>query len=216
MALNPFYFANSGIRRFRFGFISEFLNTTLIAGSPPVILHCLGASGDAVTPDADNQLYGMSPGHGPIVGANMFAGFDLLTRKNDVVSSSAARPQPDSFPGSGARNAGGRIPQGMKVTCRFFMTGFVPAVAELPTPPKIQTEVIQNRLFVSATGVDAAAVENPQGPIFLSSIRVAIQNIGAAGSGLAGVLVVNLEHTREDLPGRNDQSEQLAAVGASP
>lgn len=211
----PPQFKNSGILRFRFGFLPNLApdpvgNTPLLTGDPARIFCVLGADPD-ITLDSDIEAFGESPGHAAIVGAagSLFFGSNLLKRQATPTGHRVQGDPNTGAPPPGGSRAGARIPAGSKVTAGFELSGF----SVSPPVILVQTEVVQNRLFRSPDGTDAAAVEDTLGPLWLSSIRVAIQNVSPAPGSLgAGLLWIRVEQSHIDIPATSDQSMQNQTI----
>jgi hypothetical protein len=198
---------NSGILRYTFGGNASVRTPQFDAipgqntpsGSDGTLIQCLGFS-LAVTVDSDNHLFGVCPGHRAIVGAagTLFSGNDVNQADMEPVAKRVL----------GVNNFYDQyIPAGTKVHAYFIITNAVlgasTVVAEAPAPI-VQTEVVQGRRWRNG-------VEDPSGEQFLASIRVAIKNVGSSTQKMAGVLVVELQHSTHDIPGGADQDATFSA-----
>jgi hypothetical protein len=199
-------FKNSGILRYRFGALPSQQadpagHPALTDALPVLILVCLGADAD-ITVDSDNQAFGESPGHGAIIGAagSLFAGSNVVQRRASPTGKKTQGNPDTGLPAATGSRAGGRIPAGSKVRAWFQASGVSGDCQVL-----VQTEVVQNRIYVGAS--DAAAVLETTGPQWLSSIRVAIINANP-GTLAAGELFVEVEQSHLDIPGLPGQSMQ--------
>jgi hypothetical protein len=206
---------NCGILRYTFGDAAVgprvAQRASLLGGAAPVILTCLGADA-TVNPDSDDHIFGCSPGHAVINGAanTLFAGTSLLSMDDaDVCGPRIAGPL--------QHRSTIRIPAGAKVWAQFIPT-FAVLSAGLAPAVLTQVEVVQNGIFnaaVERTSAEAEPAQQVQGDwrtgVYLSSIRVAVKNIGTADTTAAGVLVVHCEWSGHELPGSPTQDQNFFA-----
>jgi hypothetical protein len=209
---------NSGHLRFTFGYdpVTGALppggRVPLVGQATPVRLCVLGD--DAVlTYDADAQAFGETPGYAAVTGQvnSMFSGANLAAA---VAKPTGYKVVPDpntGLPTIGVAGletlyspAGARIPAGTKVRAWFqatFLSSAASTISAEEPVVGVQLQIVQNRI-VKDTGVGPDTV----GPIWLSCIRVAIQNMGAAQCSVAGNLYVDLEQSHLDIPAANAQT----------
>lgn len=208
-------YKNSGLLRFQIDHSVTGGGGTLMAGQTGWFMNVLGDPA-VVTPDQDNQVFGMSGGYGAIVPPAtdpliLFNGHTLAAYAGGVGAGAGAGVRfPPNAAGSGAAtgqarlNANGRIPAGTKLSAWFQATSVAQGGSTTPDEQPIvvvQTEVQQGREFL-------AGVQSPDGPSFLSSARVALANLGNSVTIVAGVLYVRVEHSYVDLPGSATQNQQ--------
>ncbi len=202
---------NSGILRYTFG-------TGAGGNTPPVpqfdliegqntpgeakgtLIQILGANAN-VDCDIDNQIFGLCPGYAAITGATS----SLFSGSNVAAANGVAPGKRVNYPGNTNNLYDQYIPAGTKVHAYFVMVnailGASTVIAEQPTI-LVQTEVKTNRIY-------RAGVPDANGPQYVSSIRVAVKNIGAATTYAAGVLVIELQHSEHDLPGSAGNQDQF-------
>jgi hypothetical protein len=186
---------NSGILRFIFGTPNPANPRALPPLGPvAVVLQCLGAGADVLTPDQDNQFFGPSPGHG-IVGT--FAGAAALQEQpGDVLS--ASLPNERSY-----------IPASTKVFAFWVHTSPL-NVGQVA----VETQVVNSQIRAGANGTGNNSIVDANGAFYLASIRIAV--VGFAPSPavplLAGELIVELQHSEHDVPGIAAQ-DQNAGFG---
>lgn len=196
-------FKNSGILRYTFGDVGN--NSNPAAGQFPAlaaastkVIQCLGAGSDVLIADSDNQLFGGSPGH-DIVSGGINTLFDpanptpvLAQQPTDVL---VANPPPG---GHGAPSF--YIPSGTKVFAFFIQTGGV-----TPGAYRVQWETSESVIRRGLPGNGNSVAQANAPAQFLASIRVALRNDSGSQS-IAGVLVVELQHSEHDIPGDTFQS----------
>ena len=183
---------------------------------------CLGADSE-VTPDEDDQVSGV-PGHAAITGStasgSLFNGSDSNQQAGIQASPIVIDPTTGQFvePTKGrtiafiparANNGSGFLGGGPKIFAFFQATdvdlgistdpGGVPQVV-------VQTEVKLNR-FYRGTVVD------PEGPLYIGSIRVGVANLGESTTVVAGVLIVEIQHSEHDLLGVLEQDQNFSTEG---
>lgn len=218
---------NSGILRYSFG--GDGSDNTpkfpaLIGGDNPVIFSCLGADAD-VTPDDDDQVFGEFPGHAAITGSvatdSLFNGSNVVQRDGIQLAVPVIDPTTGDFvePTKGrfnayvpakANNGSGFLGGSTKVFAFFQATAADFGASTVPAEEPfvvVQTEVKLNRFF-------RAAAADLTGPLLIGSIRVAIKNLGASTSLVAGVLVVELQHSEHDLLGSQNQNQNYASTSS--
>lgn len=199
---------NSGILRFTYGGnlvalpaapqFPAIAGQNVVSGAVGTLIQVLGADA-LVTPDSDDQVFGLCPGHAAITGlANTFFTGSAVAQQNMVTPGRRVLGVNALFDKY--------IPAGAKVTAWFQLTnvlvGTSTVAAEMPIMC-VQTEVQTNRRF-------RAGVVDTTGPQFVSSIRVAVRNLGDATTLAAGVLFVRIEHSEHDIPGENTQDENFS------
>ncbi len=203
---------NSGILRYTYG-------GTLVGGPQFGAISGQNTPGEAagtliqvlgpnalVSCDSDYHIFGLCPGYAAVTGNvnTLFTGSNLLQADgvapaNRVANSANQNGQFNQY-----------IPGGTKVHAYFQLTnallGTSTVIAEQPVM-LVQTEVQTNRIF-------HAGVADANGPQYVSSIRVAIKNMGAATTKAAGVLIIELQHSEHDLLGNNTQSANYSTSDA--
>lgn len=198
---------NSGLLRYSFGIpvlpeeAPQPVFPPLTSGDPPLIITCLGSQSD-IDLDQDKQVFGQSPGHAFIP-----------AQPGTFFTTTVPKRQGEAIRTRNAHFAGGRVPSGTRISAWFQPTD------SLPLNPFrqaiVQTQVRENRLFVSPDDDDTDAEESPDGPLWLSSVRVAVALFSPGGPGsasVAGVLYVRAEHSIIDLPGGTFQDAQWKAT----
>jgi hypothetical protein len=160
---------------------------------PGEVVYCLSANvpgpANTPTPDSDDQVFGPTPGYPEItnIANTIFSG--------GIPAANAVDPGPPLPPGTG--RAMGYIPGGTKVFAFFVMSdiqqGLSTEVPNIPVPI-VQVDVRANRIIRDG-------VADPDGPLFLSMIRVGVRNVGDPSTFMAGTLIVELQHSEHDIPG---------------
>lgn len=213
---------NSGILRYTFGGTAGARTGqyAALAAATTRVISCLGADTD-VEPDEDDQVFGEFPGHVAITGStatgSLFSGSNVVVRDGIQASPIVIDPTTGNFvdPTGGrtpayiparANNGDGHLGGAPKVHAYFQLTNAAVGASTVPSEAPlmyVQTEVKTGRFVRNSA-------EDTDGPLYISSIRVAVRNAGGTGSIAAGVLIVEIQHSEHDLPGTLTQDQNFA------
>lgn len=178
---------NSGILRYSFGTSPQRDQgdpTLFEVGNAEQVIQVMGAGADVLTPDQDDQLFGPSPGHDIIPAFGI--GAQLPAQDGDALS--ASRPHEYGY-----------VPSGTKIHAYFIQTDIlnVGLVA-------VRTQVVESQIRKDGAVVD------PLGPSYIAAIRISVQAFGGDGAeAVAGLLVVEMQHSEHDIPGIDEQDQDV-------